>query len=199
MNVLQYDRFSPAIRSFVLCAMAATFLLALTILLELNGYEYHVLFRDRIISDAPMAGLLSDFGIALMAIVAIASAVTWKTTRNPGHLLLAIFAANFSLDDALMFHERLGDMEIFLLGLHGLLFALSYLAFRQLIIWPLLFVGLCFATSIVADLLPQLHSLSWMPYFLLEDGSKLCGIVLLTAFAFSEWATEKRARAEAQA
>lgn len=168
--------------------------------LHLLGFDAVALMRDRTLSDAPAAGLISDTGIALTAAASVLALLHGAAARDIPLTLLGVFTAIFALDDALMLHENLGNERVFF-GFYGV-FALVLLKFfnqrtPHLLPWPLVVTFGCFAASVGLDVTwtPLVETLSvaqrtsdllYGVGYILEDLPKFGGIVIMASFSIGE-------------
>ena len=179
--------------------------------LHLLGFDAVALMRDRALSDAPAAGLISDTGIALTLAGSVLALFHGAAARDIPLILLGMFAAIFALDDALMLHESLGN-EIAFFGFYGMFALLLLTLFSQRtphpLPWPLLVTFSFFAASIGLDVtwtalvetLSVAQRTSDLLYgvgYIIEDLPKFGGIVIMASFTIGEAFRTAAARATA--
>ncbi|MBF9030355.1 hypothetical protein HKCCE3408_08100 [Rhodobacterales bacterium HKCCE3408] len=165
--------------------------------LYLAGFDAVAALRDRSMGEGPEAGLISNLGILLMGLAAVAATYkAWQTT-GLAFGILALFCWLFALDDALLIHEAFGSLQIIFFATYGLLAASMLFLFRepgQPIVWPILIATAAFAVSVLFDELWSLlirhiqiqddtESLLFRIGFVLEDVPKFGGIFVMTCFA----------------
>ncbi|MFD0982668.1 hypothetical protein [Tropicimonas aquimaris] len=168
--------------------------------LYLAGFDAVAALRDRNLSDAPEAGLISDLGILVMAFAGVTAAIeAWRSANLPLGIL-ALFCWLFALDDALRIHEAFGPLESAIFALYGLLAALALFLFRKPgapLTWPIIVAIAAFAFSVSIDVLwvwlvenlqtpVQTKHLLHRIGIVLEDVPKFGGILVLSSFAIGE-------------
>jgi hypothetical protein len=169
------------------------------IALYLLDLDWVAALRDASLSEKWESGLISNFGIAVMTVGAMASATGWLFTRSPALLWLALFCIAFSIDDSLMLHEGLSRLEFLAYLAYGILLVLIWRELAalhgQLVLWPLALVGLAFVTSAAVDqfggvfeyLVPDsAHGRLHAVLFGLEDVPKTIGVLCLALVAVNE-------------
>ncbi len=162
--------------------------------------SFEQLFRDIASAEGiPVhQGLFSQLGImvwsgAMGVLLFVATAVPSRTSREAAFIRCSLFLTSLlALDDAFLLHESVfgqvfGVSEKVTFGVYGLLI-LGYLYFFSEIILTTQFLLLVlalalFGLSVVVDLTPRLAVVVGKdPLFLLEDGSKLAGIVFWAVY-----------------
>lgn len=177
-----------------------TFALAVVIGLYLSGFDAVAAVRDGGLSTRPEAGLISNLGIALMALAGLTALVGAVKASSIPLGVLGLFCCLFTLDDALMIHEQLGAWEFLAFATHGALAVLTAYLFwtaDERLPWPILITIGAFAISVVFDVLwggfvglimPPGEASSFLRRagYILEDVPKFGGILVLTSFAIGE-------------
>jgi hypothetical protein len=165
------------------------------------GLPAEILTRDPLaVYDAPpYVGLISNLGILLWSATAgvcLFCAARVRRTKSNGlyhfFFISGLLSVLLCLDDLFLAHEDLwprllGTGEGPIIAFYGVLAGIYLWSFRDLILrTEYLLLGLSFAGlgfSILFDLLPDLDPALILPgQYLLEDGSKLLGIVTWLAY-----------------
>ncbi|MEO1705230.1 MAG: hypothetical protein AAFR50_07835 [Pseudomonadota bacterium] len=184
-------------------ALSLTALVALTVSMVVSlyaaGYDVASAMRDAHLSDAPAAGVISNMGLAVMALGACAALTGAYRYGRLSLCLLGVFCAAFVIDDALMFHAHLGSWKVLVFAAFGGLAAAILHAFwRELgrVPWPMLLAVLAFALSAVIDtfwdvalelvVATEMTRAQRAFGLILEDLPKLAGIGVVTLFALGE-------------
>lgn len=200
MRVFFYLTAESPFRQSAVMFVFAVFLAGLAIvLINLAGFDWDAALRDAALSDAPLAGLISNIGILLTGaagIVGLAAAVLRRSRPLAG---LSLFCLVFALDDALMIHERLDRYEALIYPFYGLALALVWLGYTTCtgnrIVWPIAFAFAGFGASAVIDQLWDLlveangSGILWRfrgVGYALEDLPKFAGLFVLSVFTMSE-------------
>ncbi|MBV6657107.1 MAG: hypothetical protein KI785_04995 [Devosiaceae bacterium] len=168
--------------------------------LHLTGFNAIDALRDARLSDAPEAGLVSGAGVLLMGLGGVVAATCALKTCDVPLGAVGLFCCLFALDDGLLIHELLGDWEVAVFGLYGLLAALILLLFRAegwLYPWPVLVAIAAFAFSVSIDfvwseivhftqLTGEIERIALALGIVIEDVPKFAGICVLSSFAIGE-------------
>lgn len=164
------------------------------------GFDAVAALRDRSLSTLPEAGLISDLGILLMAVAAVAAAIAaWKRSDLP-LATLALFCCLFAVDDAFLIHEALGQWQAAFFAIYGLLALLVFVLFSKTagrLSWPIFLAIAVFVASVSVDLfwgllvalLPLSSNLEGFLLrlgFVLEDVPKFGGIFVMASCAIGE-------------
>jgi hypothetical protein len=166
-------------------------------LLYFFGFDGVAALRDGQLGNGPEAGLFSDFGILLMGLSGLFALLVGLTYRSLPIFVLGAFCGMFAIDDALMLHERLGELEVILFAFYGVIIIFLLIEFTRrntgYIVWPITLAIGAFAASVIVDVfwgpllvITELTQSTWPLYaigFCLEDVPKFGGIVLLSSFA----------------
>lgn len=179
---------------------------SLVVLLELLGFNWHAALRDRQLSDEPLAGLISDIGIFLVAGAGLLGAWGALIGRQAPLAALSVFCLVFAADDRLMLHERLGRLEFLIYPLYAAVLAFVWRCYSFSlgtgVIWPLAIVFAAFVFSAVIDLVwDRLVVLPGFEYlfryrgvgYALEDIPKFAGLSVLSVFTANEAVSTLRA------
>ena len=191
---------SSAVISLRVFSAALSFAFVLVLALYLAGFDAVAALRDRSLSEAWEAGLLSDLGIFLVGLAAVSAAfAAWKNASLP-LAALSLFCWLFALDDALMIHESFGRYEVILFALYGILAAIVLFSFKKFtgrLPWPICIAFAAFIGSVAVDVIwhrvvlgLQLTSKTeffWLQLgYVVEDLPKFGGIFLLASCAAGE-------------
>lgn len=121
--------------SKVISAAAIAALVCTTYLLALwsAGYRWASALRDESLfdDDVPFAGSVSNIGIGLMCLSALALIKASAKRRSIAHDALLAFTILFILDDALLIHERFGSFDVVFYAIYGALFATAWALMLQ--------------------------------------------------------------------
>jgi hypothetical protein len=166
-------------------------------LLYFFGFDGVSALRDGQLSNNPEAGLFSDFGILIMSLSGLFALLVGLKSRSFPFLALGVFCGMFAIDDALMLHERLGELEVNLFAFYAVIIIFVLIQFTRMnggyIVWPITLAITAFAASVIVDTfwnpffgVAELTQSAWPLYaigFCLEDISKIGGIFLLSSFS----------------
>ena len=195
------DRFSSVIKTSIV-AISAGIVSCITLLVLYGlGYDWAAALRDASLSEKPFAGLISDVGIVMTSVAALAAFSAYQKSKQNRFLSLAIFCFAFAIDDYLMLHERSKVLELAMFACFGVLFLVVYLQFARanrqsdgpgtVFVIPLLAIGASFAFSVIADLgyvkFAELAGLPRRLGYAFEDIPKFIGVSLLLSFSVGEW------------
>lgn len=199
----------PLLSVIVVC-MAGVIACAICLILWAAGLDWVAALRDASRGDGLEAGLISNIGIAMMSGAVVVLILALIRQFRLSVLFLAGFCALFALDDGLMLHEKLNDLEIVVFPFYAALLSLAWLAFaRELgvwIIWPIAGAFAAFAVSVVTDQL--WYSVAWQVQhrfelsfmkdygdlrYLLEDIPKFAGLSLIVVLSVGEATNTLRA------
>lgn len=190
------------------CAPALRLLLAglglgagFAALLWAVGLSPSAAFRDAGTSDLPGAGLVSTAGVLAMGAAGFYALLRGILMRRMGVFVLGLFCLVFAIDDGLMLHEELGNLEIVVYlayaGLLGAAWALLARESGRQIVWPLVMAFAAFVASAVVDIvwapiLKRLHlaeplfSQAWDAGYIVEDAPKLAGLLVMCSLCLGE-------------
>lgn len=203
MSIGSFDASAGLRASLTVALISAVGLSVLLAVLVAFDLDWVAALRDANRSDGVEAGLISNLGIGMMVTSAIVLIFALRRQYKNSHAFLGLFCTLFAVDDALMLHERLNDLEILIFPFYALLLFLAWLAFfretGKIMIWPLALAFAAFGMSAVTDTL--WYSVSWQLEhrfgisilrelgdlrYLFEDGPKFVGLCLILALALGE-------------
>lgn len=176
-------------------SVASAFLIGIMLLLHhVGGIPIGVLTQDPLFQRPLYVGLLSQIGILLWAAAAAVCLMTWavlagrETPAGGASFFLAagLLTVLLCLDDAFLIHDALlpgmgvGEKVVYLAYL---LAVLSFLfVFRKRILRTEFLVLVAAFVFFALAILGDLHGIRPINRFLLEDGSKIIGIVTWLAY-----------------
>jgi hypothetical protein len=164
-------------------------------LFYLTGNDWWILLRDPAASYdfVPWAGVFSHLGVLALTItgaILVFAAVVWQhpARERPIMIYAGLMSLWLALDDLFMLHEGVfprvtGAPEIVLLGTYVVL-ALGLMRMTGPQLFTMAFLGFWVATAFLAVMVisDQSSDLASSISLLVEDGSKLCGYVVWSAF-----------------
>ena len=168
----------------------------LVVLIATLGYDWQAAIRDPATSPpgTPLAGAISTLGVVMMTVAMVAFALRSLRRWALGPAWMAFFCAVFAVDDYFTLHENQPTPEVLLFGLIGLVYGVAWLRYAgeagTWLVWPVVMVFACFATSIGFDvvyarLVPP-GGVAEAIGTLLEDSAKFAGIFTLMVFGLGE-------------
>lgn len=102
---------SSGLKHSVWVALVLTAVVSLVVLaFWATGLGWSESLRDARLSDAPMAGFISNIGIGAMFVAAFSALISLAFGGSARHFVLGLYCLVFALDDALLLHERLGAL-----------------------------------------------------------------------------------------
>lgn len=170
--------------------------LALVALVAALGHDWEAALRDANASPdgTPLAGTISNLGVAMMAVALGAFALRIRRRWTLGAAWMTFFCAVFLVDDFFTIHENLPAPEVLLFAVIGMVYAMAWLRYADEAgtwrVWPIVMVFVCFAASIFFDVvyfrIALALELSVAASNLFEDTAKIAGIFTLAAFGLGE-------------
>jgi hypothetical protein len=176
------------------------------VLLYFFGIDGVAALRDDQLSNKFEAGLFSNFRILLMGLSGLFALLVGLTYRSWLICALGAFCGLFTVDDALMLHERLGELEVIAFAFYGVIIIFLLIEFTRrnagYIVWPITITIAAFAASVINDIFwdtflrfTNLEQSIWPLYSIgicLEDIPKFGGIVLLSSFAIGSGVSKRK-------
>jgi hypothetical protein len=173
---------------------------------QLTGSDWWILLRDPAASYdfVPWSGLYSHLGVLALTVtgaISVFAAVVWQHPARDRQIMIhvGLMSLWLALDDLFMLHEGVfpylvGIPEMVVLGIYAVL-ALELMRRIGPPLFTMAFLGFWVSVAflVLMVITDQSSDLSSSISLLLEDGSKLCGFVIWSAFwiAFAARAVQR--------